>query len=349
MGSKNDFSNDSPAPAIMPDILIPYTLTRKDLKNANMAIFSVRPETNLIKYEAEIIKAVEPVGKVVYLANLSGPLINDQAIVARHYSSQLEFAVNGKEEMQKYPEMIAKFEKKFKVPFRDARIIGAYDAVLEHIKKDPEELFHTMVPEPDFLELYGQTIKKIDGFYVLNYDIPAVLTRHDDHTNIFVIAVLFKGPELRFADIDHVIYNKMCENKETQILDSDKRQDLKWYDQVRRTYHMSRSHIETMFDMTDYIFKSDGSKQIEFSETPLGVALLEKNILPAGTLEIYLEKLKENPLVYLNKPDGTHKLVNIIWAGKIQEESTFREKPIDECTALIEKINWNKSWLAEGV
>lgn len=337
MGSITDY----PVQEFAPDILIPYTMSREELSNATMVIISVRPETNYARYEAAIIRAIAPIGRVVYMANLAGPLINDRAIVARHYSSQLEFAVNGKKEMAKYPEMIEKFEKKFNVPFHDACIIGSYEAVIEHIKKDPEELFHTMVSGSDFLECYGQTIKKIEGFYVLNYDIPAILTRHNEKTNVFIIAVRFKDPGVHLAEVDHVIYNNLCQGEATYILDAEIRQDLAWFNLVRRTYHISRSHIEAMFDLTDYVFKNK-NQSIHFSETPLGVALLDRDILSPDHLEERLKLLKDNPLVYIDEPNGIQKLVNIIWAGKVQKQSTFIEKSLDECCHLVKKINWEK-------
>ena len=66
---------------------------------------------------------------------------------------------------------------------------------------------------------------------------------------------------------------------------------------------------------------------------------------PGATLNIEekLELLKENPLVYLDLPGGKQKLVNITWAGKTLNKSTFIEKTLDECTELIKNINWKKS------
>ncbi len=329
-----------------PDILIPYDLTTTgdSLLNSSIAVISVRPETNKVIYEAAIIHAISPYAAVVYLASLSGNLINEDAIVAAHYSSQLQFAIEGKKEMAKYPEMIDIFEEKFKVCFETAPIIGAFDAVLEHhLAIDFEELFSTIVPEADFIEFYGQTIKKISGYYVLNYDIPAIITRHHANTAMFIIAIRLKDNTHRFSDLHHLIYEGMSKNANTGLIGPQIQQNppLEWYNRVRRTYHMSRSHIEAMFDMTDYVFKNN-RERIGFRDTPLGQKLLQLGIMKADELEERLSELKENPLVYLNQPDGSKKLVDIILEGKILHDSTFEENSLDECSGIFAQINWGK-------
>lgn len=305
---------------IKPDILIPYSgaAEKNKLGHSSITMIAVRPETNRVDYEATIIKSVAPYAHVVYMANLSGILMNDKAIVLCHYSSQLQFAVNGKDEMAKYPEMIAAFEKKFKVKFEAAPIVGAYSAILDYkVKKDGDELFRTMVPNTDFLEMYGQTIKKIEGFYVLNYDIPAIVTRHHEGTNIFIMALRLVDESIGFSSLHHMIYDNMCRNQNTAIQGPDTREKLplEWYDRIRRTYHMSRSHIEAMFDLTDFVFKDEGQR-ICFAETPLGQRLLQEGVMTETQLEERLTLLKESPLVYLRQPGGTGKLVHIIHEGK---------------------------------
>jgi hypothetical protein len=331
---------------VKPDILIPYNINRETLSNSAMLTIYVRPETNKTDYEAVIIKSTSPYADVVYLASLSGTLVNDKALVASHYSSQLQFAIEGKKRLAQYPEMIEWFEKKFKVKFQDAKIVGPFEAILEYkLKKDADELFETMVPEPHFLEMFGQTIKKIGEYYVLNYDIPFVITRHHEETAMFVIALRLKSNRYRFSDIDHLIYDNMCKSETTWILDSEKRKNLAWYRQVRRTYHISRGHIEAMFDLTDFVFKNE-KEQIRFTDTPLGRKLLEQEILGEEQLEERLAQLKEHPLVYLNQTGGNGKnslkLVNIILEGRVKKGATFIENDLDECTRIIKKINWEK-------
>ena len=319
-----------------------------NLTDSAVTVISVRPETNKVDYEAVIIKSIEPYAEVVYLASLSGCLLNKKAIVASHYSSQLQFAINGKEEMQKYPQMQKRFEEKFKINFHEAKIIGSYEAIVDYkIKNSADELFGTMVPEEDFLEMYGHTIKKIEGYFVLNYAIPAVITRHHDDTAVFIIAIRLKNSKYRFCGIHHLIYQNMRKNKAVSFLDLEKRRYLPWYDQVRRTYHISRSHIEAMFDLTDYVFKNQ-SQRIFFTETPLGQKLLQEDVFDKESLEERLTTLKENPMVYLKLEDGGLQLANIIQEGKIRKGPSFIEKDVEECSRIIKRIDWEKS-LPEGI
>ncbi len=329
---------------IKPDVLIPYSgaLDRERLGDSAITIVSVRPETNKVIYEAEIIKSFSPYADAVYLANLSGNLVNDKAIIAWHYSSQLQFAINGKDEMERYPEMIRKFEEKFKTDFSNAPSIGAFEAILDYkIRKDADDLFRTMVPDTDFLEMFGQTIKKINGHYVLNYDIPAIITRHHADTGMFIIAFRLKQEDIGFSDIHHLIYENMCKNEGTVILgpEARKKLPLEWYNQVRRTYHISRSHIEAMFDLTDYVFKNE-KERIGYIDTPLGQRLVDKGIVPKEQLEKRMTMLKENPLVYLKSLDGDKRLVDIIHEGKVVYGPSFMEFDLDECCKIISRIDW---------
>lgn len=328
---------------VEPDVLIPYTIDRNTLSDSSVLLIYVRPETNKINYEAAIIKAASPYADAVYLANLSGNLVNNKAIVASHYSIQLQFAIEGKDKLAKYPEMIQEFEKKFKVDFRDAEIIGPFEAIVEYkIKKSADDLFETMVPDADFLEMYGQTIKRIGGYYVVNYDIPAIITRHHEETNMFSIALRLKSDRYGFLDIDYFIYENMCKSETTSLLDSETRHSLPWYKLVRRTYHISRSHIEAMSDLTDYVFKNEGTR-IGYMDTPLGKKLVEEGIIKEDRLEERLTYLKENPLVYLDRPDGSLKLVNIITEGKERKGSKFFQNDLHQCCEIIKNINWEKS------
>lgn len=328
---------------IKPDILIPYTINRKSLSNSSLLIIYVRPETNKIDYEAQIIRAAAPQADVAYLANLNGALIKNKAIIASHYSIQLQFAMEGKRKLERYPEMIKRFEEKFKVNFQDAPIIGSHEAISKYkLKKNVDELFETMVPDEDFLELYGQTIKRISGYYVLNYDIPAIMTRYHEQTAMFVIAFLLKINTYPFSEIDWAIYQHMCQSKTINPLASKNRNGLPWYQLVRRAYHISRSHMEAMFDLTDYVF-INGTDRIGFADTPLGKNLLRHGIMKEQELEERLTRLKKDPLVYLNQADGSLKLVNIIAEGRTKKNTIFIENTLDECSRVIQEINWEKS------
>ena len=84
--------------------------------------------------------------------------------------------------------MASKFEEHFKIKFNNAQIIGSFDAILK-LKLSKQELFNKFVDDKDFLKFYGQTIKKIDDYFIVNYDLPAVLNKYDFTANVFVVLI----------------------------------------------------------------------------------------------------------------------------------------------------------------
>lgn len=331
---------------VKPDVLIPYSASadRDILAESSIALISVRPETNKVNYEAAIVQSVSPYARAVYLANLSGELINNRAIIACHYASQLQFAINARQEMARYPEMVQTFEEKFAEDFMNAPIIGSFEALLDYrLKEDADDLFATMVPDSDFLEMYGQTIKKIDGYYVMNYDMPAIITRHHEDTGMFIMAVQLKDNSANFSNLLHYIYDTMNRNESTEFIGPEERRclDLAWYDQVRRTFHISRSHIEAMFDLTDYVFKDD-QERIRYADTPLGQKLIKNNVIGEKELEQRMKLLKDTPLVYIKQVDGSEKLVDIILEGKIKKDNQFLELSLEQCCDIFRHIDWDR-------
>ncbi len=302
---------------IKPDVIIDYIYSNAIDKPA--ALVYVRPETNEVHYEKAIILGIMPYADVVYLANLNGKIFIKDALILDHYPSQYRFAVYGKDEMAKYPEFIEKFEKYFDDKFEKAQIMGSFDALIKLGMTD-ELLFNIVVDKKDFLKLYGQTIKKINNIYILNYDMPAIIKRYTPKANVFVIAVKFKDPMTSFMDINQSIFERMKENN-VVIEGEGIYKDLEWNEIIRRTYHISKNHIMAMFDMIDFVIRTD-THHIEFHQTPLGRLCIEdKNILPED-----LYKLKDCPLVYVLK-DGKRRLVNLI------EEAN--EMSMEECSLLI--------------
>ncbi|MCK4799127.1 MAG: hypothetical protein KAT05_17275 [Spirochaetes bacterium] len=299
---KNKIKICSKNSIIKPDIIIEYP--KKINLNLPEAVIYVRPETNTLPYEKAIIKGIEPFANVVYMANLNGKLFIKDALILEHYASQYRFAIYAKEEIRKYPEMINEFENHFKVDFDKAEIIGSFDAILK-LPISKNELFNIFVGNKDFLKFYGQSIKKIKKNYIVNYDFPALLNKYNPGTNIFVIVILFKNKNYSFIEINQSIANELKKDKNAPIIDEDKFKKIIWSQKIKRTYHISNNHIITMFDMTDFVFKGDGS-HTSFYETNLGHKLIENNV----TNSQFLRKLKEYPIVYINQ-SGRKKLVNI--------------------------------------
>ena len=76
--------------------------------------------------------------------------------------------------------MKIRFQTVFGVSADESEIYGAYDAMIR-LDMDEHEMFKYDVLEGDKIKIFGQSIVKIKSkdnkdVYVLNYDIPALLT-----------------------------------------------------------------------------------------------------------------------------------------------------------------------------
>jgi hypothetical protein len=273
---------------VKPDVLIDYLPGDSNLP---MAVVYVRPETNEIHYEKSIILGIMPFADVVYLANLNGRLFIKDALILEHYSSQYKFAIYAKEEMAKYPEMVNEFENYFGVKFEKAKIIGAFEALLRMEITD-EGMFNKIVIGKNFHRFYGQTIKKIENYYVVNYDIPAIIKRYVPQANVFALAIRFRTDDVNFLSVNQSIFEQIKSNH-AEIISEAKLKKLEWNEQIKRTYHISRNHVMAMFDMMDFIIKVNNT-HINFTDTPFGKMLIEDY----GFADEELYQLKENPLIY---------------------------------------------------
>jgi len=287
---------------IKPDIIIRYSGFNST--NLPTCVIYVRPQTNIVSYEKAILKGTQKYANVSYMANLNGMLFLKDALILDHYACEYRFAIYAGQEIEKYPEMIDKFENFFNIKFKNAKIIGSFDAILL-LGKSPKELYDCFVEEKEFLKLYGQTIKKIKDFYIVNYDIPQIINEYNTHTNIFIVSICFKKEEYSFEEVNQSIINEILNDDKAAIIDEDKLNSLSMYDKIKRTYHLSSNHIKAMFDMTDFIFKNDCTR-INFIETPLG-----KNLIDSGFTEDHLKSIKEYPILYVNK-NNNKTLINII-------------------------------------
>jgi hypothetical protein len=306
---------------IRPDVIIDFIDNDSPLPDL---VIYVRPETNEIHYEKAIIMGVNPFGDVIYLANLNGRLFIRDALILEHYNSQYKFAIYGKEEMEKYPEIMYAFEEYFKVDFDSANIIGSFDAILK-LNISDEEMFNIIVSDRDFFKFYGQTIKRINNHFVINYDMPAILKRYTAKSNIFVISVRLKDENIDPWTVNLSIFDQLKKDN-TPLVSEASLQLLDWNEQIKRTYHISRNHIMAMFDMLDFIITANG-KHIGFYNTPLGKLLLDAY----GYTESDLSNLKQDPLVYIDFK-GQKKLVNIMEEGN--------KKSLKECADLISRVIW---------
>lgn len=173
----------------LPAILIPYEGPCHDHGVQDIFIY-LRPESNGVKVESTTLKAIKDFPTqgqslhIAYMANIPGSFIIQQHTIEEHYSLKLRFAKQGRKAFT--PTMKEGFENHFHIPFDEAQVIGAFDA-LEELKLSYDQLFRLWVPDQDFFRIHGQTIKKYGKYFIINYDIPALLHKNNRKTNIFVM------------------------------------------------------------------------------------------------------------------------------------------------------------------
>ncbi len=292
---------------IKPDIIINFD--HHNIETPAGVVY-VRPESNQVNYEKAILKGVMPYADVIYMANLNGSLFIRDALIIEHNSCQYKFAIFGKEEMSKYKEMVTQFEAHFNESFYKAKIVGAFEAILA-LNLSAEKLFNTIVPSDKFLYSHGQTIKKINDIFVINYDLPAIIGKYTPDANVFVIVLKSKGDKFELKNISNSITTMIQTTDYGNLLDDNIKQTLMLNEFIRRIYHISRNHFMAMNDMLDFVFLTDCS-QIEIEHTPLGKALIESGLTNSQILHLKEYPIKhiivngQRKLIYLNDlPDST--------------------------------------------
>ncbi len=286
---------------VKPDIIINYDLSEIE---SETGVVYVRPESNEVNYEKAILKGVMPSADVIYMANLNGALFIKDALIVEHNACQYRFAIFGKEEMIRYREMAEAFENHFNVDFNKAKIVGSFEAILT-LNISSDELFNTIVPNDRFLYLYGQTIKRVGDVFVINYDLPAIISRYTPTANIFVIVLRSKEKNFNFKGLSQSITKMIQTTDYYDLLDDNIKKNMLPDEMIRRIYHISRNHFMAMCDMLDFVFYSN-SDQISPNQTTLGHKLIEKGITGQHIIHIKEYPIKhviingERKLIYLN-------------------------------------------------
>jgi hypothetical protein len=227
----------------------------------------LRPETNGIQTESVLFRVFkDPLWhskvELVYLANVPGAFLLERGVVERHYAARVKFARQGAEAFT--PAMRETFTRFFGVPFDRARVVGAFEA-LRLLGLDEEGLFRTWVPVYDLLDLEGQLVKRVsDDLFVVNYDIPALLTKH--HAGTDVAAMVFRT-ELSYeefkAAVDQIRQSLVREG----LLDPDKPE--------HRVFHWSRGPFEQLLDARGYVY-TVRDEPVEVADLAFGRFLLDK-------------------------------------------------------------------------
>ncbi|MFP4011375.1 MAG: hypothetical protein ACLFUM_06705 [Spirochaetaceae bacterium] len=275
--------------AARPQVLVPYPGPEADPNVEDIFVY-MRPETNGVVGEAEVLRVIEesPQYKtdlnLVYLANIPGPFIMENHVVERHYAVKMAFAVHGKSIFTEH--MKRRFREHFKENFDSAPIIGAFEA-LDRLGIRAEELFQQWVDEPDILVVDAQSIKRVGAYFVVNYDIPALIHKNNRNTDIAVMLFRTRMSYEHFL----LLTARMREGFIRRGL-------LDTQGHVSRVFHFSKSPVEQILDARGYLYEPDGANvttdRVSFA------AYLMAN----GVSRREIDGILDNPIAWFRTEEG---------------------------------------------
>jgi len=255
--------------SLTPKIIVPFRSASGDGRCTDFCqdlVVYLRPETNGIQTESVLFRVFkDPLwhSKVdlVYLANVPGAFLLERGVVERHYDSRIRFARRGAAAFT--PGMAEAFTRFFGVEFDQATVVGAFEA-MARLNLDEDGLFRIWVPSDDVLELEGQLIKRVSrDLFVVNYDIPALLTKH--HAGTDVAAMVFRT-ELSYQEIKAAV-DQIRQSLVTEgLLDPDKPE--------HRVFHWSRGPFEQLLDAQGYVY-TVSDEPVELGDLAFGRFLLD--------------------------------------------------------------------------
>jgi len=272
-----------------PKIIVPFRPGAGDARWGDFyqdIVVYLRPETNGIQTESVLFRVFKDPQwhskvELVYLANVPGAFLTARGVVERHYSHRIRFARKGASAFT--PEMRETFGRYFGVPFGQARVVGAFEA-LEVLGLDEEALFQIWVPVYDLLEMEGQLVKRVQGdLFVVNYDIPALLTKHGDDTD--VAAMVFRT-SLSYEEFRPAVTQIRQALVREGLLDPDKPE--------HRVFHWSRGPFEQLLDAQGYVY-TVRDEPVELRDLAFGRYLLQQG------------EVEESLVAALNDPFATGK------------------------------------------
>lgn len=270
-----------------PTVLIPYGGPCGNRECQDVFVY-LRPETNGVKVESILLRVIHSNPhykdrlKLAYLANIPGGFIVQRKIIEKHYRMHFYFAVKGKAAFTPY--MRGRFEEFFNTSFDSAEIIGAFEA-LKILDMTYDELFNLRVPFEDMLRIHGQTIKRYAGYYIINYDLPALLHKNNNTTDI---AVMIFRTNFNY-DIFHEVIDEMGKALiNEQLLNPGK--------PLSRIFHYSKGPFDQVRDAIGYLYTPDNKhvsfKQIAFSNYCISRGINMHQIM--GALHHPLMRFREN-------------------------------------------------------
>jgi hypothetical protein len=243
-----------------PSILVPYPGPVRDGSFQDIFVY-LRPETNGVKVESVMLKAIQknPAYKnrlfLTYLANIPGDFIAENRVIEDHYALRLFFAVHGRKVFT--PFMRASFQAFFRSGFDEANIIGAFEAMRE-FNLDPDQLFKLWVPADNFCLIHGQSIKKYDNHFIVNYDLPSLVQKNKRDTD--VAAMIFR------TSLSYEEFTRIVRDMEKALLEAGL---IKEGTPLSYVFHYSKGPFEQVLDAIGYLYDQSGAhlpvEQISFA------------------------------------------------------------------------------------
>jgi len=256
--------------ALTPKIIVPFRSAGGDNRCDDFCqdmVVYLRPETNGIQTESVLFRVFKDPEwhsrvELVYLANVPGAFLMERGVVERHYSSRVQFAKMGASVFT--PSMRETFTRFFGIPFERAKVVGAFDA-LSLLNVDEETLFETWVPLHDLLDVEGQIVKRVPGdLFIVNYDIPALLTKH--HAETDVAAMVFRTG-LSYEEFKSAVEQIRQSLVKEGLLDPDKPEN--------RVFHWSRGPFEQLLDAQGYVY-TVSDEPVDLADLAFGRFLIDK-------------------------------------------------------------------------
>ena len=221
---------------------------------------------------------------LVYLANIPGDFIATKGLIEHHYRIRLLFAVKGKSLFTQHMKKV--FKSHFRCSFDKADIVGPYEA-MKRLGVDEETLFKTWVKPSNMLNINGQSIKKIKDFYVLNYDMPALLNKNTVNTDIAVM--IFRC--CRKDENIHIMVDAIEEQLKAKGIEN-------VLNPASRIFHYSKGPFEELLDCSGFLYDR------ELKNVPLDQVTFGRFLIEHGVSLKEIEGALYHPIMYFKEAEG---------------------------------------------
>lgn len=271
-----------------PSVLIAYPGPLEG-SNAQDVFLYLRPETNGLLVESLLFRVIKSdifskKCEVVYLANMPGDYIVKNRIIEQHYAVKIRFARLAKAAFTRA--MQEKFERYFLASFAESKIIGAFQA-LRLLGLSNDDLFRLWVPPHHFAVINGQTIKRFNDYFIVNYDIPAILHKNNRMTDF--AAMIFRS-RLSRTEFHYMVQEMRNLLVAEQVIAADR--------PLSRTFHYSTGPFEQILDGIGYLYDADANhlpvEQISFCSFLMKNGIDKKTVIQAV----------RNPIMRFKTADG---------------------------------------------